>query len=565
MLAPVVVFAYNRPDHLKRTLDSLMGNQLAAESDLFIFIDGPKLNASAENIEQIKEVKNVARLKKWCKNVEIREASSNKGLAVSIIEGVTEIVNKYGRIIVLEDDMVSSPYMLQYFNEALDIYANTNEVISISGYMYPVKEKLPETFFVKGADCWSWATWKRGWDLFDANGYKLLSELRAKGQTVNFDFNGTYPYTKMLEDQVTSQNDSWAVRWYASAFLKNKLTLYPSVSLITNTGTDGSGTHGDKNININGPTRKDPITQFENSIKENAEAQKAFENYFSQLKTEASHSSIKKRIADTLPYPLAKFLKIIFKKKQPQQFGWFGNYNNWQQVKSLCTGYDQATILEKVKRSVLKVKRGEAAYERDSVLFHRLEYSNELLELFQLLIKEKGCLDVVDYGGSLGSTYFQYQQLLGNVPDLKWSVVEQSHFVDCGNQYIAENSLSFFNKIEEAIIGQSKQVLLLSSVIQYLEKPYDMLKIFLNIGFDYVIIDRTGFIDDNSDRLTIQRVPSDIYEASYPAWFFNEEKFVNLIKERYVLKEEFNSKFSLPSVVEDKRVYWKGFILQRKP
>jgi hypothetical protein len=241
-LAPIVLFVYNRPEHTLKTLEALSRNDLAASSDLYVFADGAKAGASEEVLRNIEKVREIVKSKSWCKRVQLIESAKNKGLADSVIEGVTRIVNEYGRVIVLEDDLLTSPFFLEYMNGALDLYTNEDDVACISAYIYPVPENLPETFFIKGADCWGWATWKRAWETFEADGKKLRDRLRKREK--EFDFGGTYPFTEMLEHQITGKNSSWAIRWYASAFLENRLCLYPGRSLIQNIGFDGSGTHG---------------------------------------------------------------------------------------------------------------------------------------------------------------------------------------------------------------------------------------------------------------------------------------------------------------------------------
>jgi hypothetical protein len=239
-LAPVALFVYNRLWHTQQTVEALKRNEPAAESELFVFSDGPRTEADREKVRAVREyLKTIDGFKE----VTVIERDRNLGLAQSIITGVTGIVNRYGKIIVLEDDMVTSPYFLRFMNEALEFYKDEAKVISIHGYIYPVKARLPETFFLRGADCWGWATWKRGWDLFEPDGRKLLNELRARKLTHGFDFDGAYGYTRMLEEQIKGKNDSWAIRWYASAFLQDKLTLYPGRSLVCNIGADASGTH----------------------------------------------------------------------------------------------------------------------------------------------------------------------------------------------------------------------------------------------------------------------------------------------------------------------------------
>ncbi len=238
--APIALFTYNRLDHTQRTIESLQKNFSAEQSELFIFSDAEKNSDGSASVQAVRDyLKTISGFKR----ITIVEREKNFGLAASIISGVGEVVEKFGRVIVLEDDMITSRYFLKFMNEALDLYENEEAVISIHGYIYPVAKPLPETFFIRGADCWGWATWKRGWDIFEKNGAKLLAELQQKNLTKKFDFDGTYPYTRMLEDQISGKNNSWAIRWYASAFLAEKLTLYPGKSLVQNIGIDGSGTH----------------------------------------------------------------------------------------------------------------------------------------------------------------------------------------------------------------------------------------------------------------------------------------------------------------------------------
>lgn len=295
-LAPIALFAYCRPEHTRRVLQALSENELAMESELFIFIDGPKEDASPEFIKKIEEVKKICLEKKWSKKTDIVTSPINKGLAKSITEGVTKIVKQYGKIIVLEDDLVTSKYFLQYMNDALNKYANNDEVACISGYIYPVKEKLPETFFIKGADCWGWATWKIGWDIFEPDGIRLLNELESRKLTHSFDFDGSYPYTKMLRDQIDGKNDSWAIRWYASAYLKDKLCLYPAKSLVQNIGLDGTGTHNSNTKNMEVDITEEIVKLRELTIEENKQAKSILIIFFKDLNQKQENNSILTKI-----------------------------------------------------------------------------------------------------------------------------------------------------------------------------------------------------------------------------------------------------------------------------
>jgi hypothetical protein len=277
MRAPVALFVYNRPWHSRQTIEALQANALAWETELYIFSDGPRAEADVKKVE---EVRNYVRSVNGFQSVHIVESNVNQGLARSIIAGLTNVLQTNGSIIVLEDDMVTSPFFLTYMNRALDLYENETDVISIHGYVYPVKEALPETFFLKGADCWGWSTWKRGWDLFEENGSVLLQELKHKALTHEFDFYGTYPYTRMLEKQIRGENDSWAIRWYASAFLKNKLTLYPGKSLVRNIGNDTSGTHTWDNARFDQHVLAQSIELHKLEPKEDVRGKEIISDYF---------------------------------------------------------------------------------------------------------------------------------------------------------------------------------------------------------------------------------------------------------------------------------------------
>jgi hypothetical protein len=185
----------------------------------------------------------VARRASGFRSLDVVASEENRGLATSIISGVGEQLSASDRLIVVEDDLVVSRHFLRYMHDGLEMYANDPQVASIHGYTYPVTKALPETFFLRGADCWGWGTWARAWKYFRADGMALLAELRAQGLTRAFDLGGAFAYTRMLEDQIAGRNNSWAVRWHASCFLREMLTLYPCRSLVVNIGHDDSGTH----------------------------------------------------------------------------------------------------------------------------------------------------------------------------------------------------------------------------------------------------------------------------------------------------------------------------------
>jgi hypothetical protein len=239
--APIALFVYARPEHARLTLEALRRCPQTPDHDLIVFSDGAR---TPDKQSAVQEVRNYLATVQGFRSVVVHNRPHNFGLAKSIIEGVTQVLQEHDRIIVLEDDMVTSHHFLSYMDAALDRFADDDRVISIHGYVYPVHgSALPEAFFLRGADCWGWATWKRGWDLFNADGKMLLDQLRQRDLLNDFDFNGSYPYSAMLTAQTRGHNNSWAIRWYASAFIADKLTLYPGRSLVHNIGNDDSGTH----------------------------------------------------------------------------------------------------------------------------------------------------------------------------------------------------------------------------------------------------------------------------------------------------------------------------------
>ena len=289
--APIVLFVYNRLWHTQQTIEALQKNVLAKQSELYIYSDG----ANTEKIQKsVNEVRQYIDKIDGFKSVSIIKRIKNFGLAESIIDGVTTIVNQYGRIIVLEDDMVVSPYFLEYMNEALDQFVDDNRVISVHGYVYPVDIKLPEAFFLPGADCWGWATWRRGWEIFEPNGQYLLDELVRRHLIQEFDYNGAYPFSNMLKDQVKGANDSWAIRWHASAFLAGKLTLYPGRSLVHNSGNDGSGTHCGTSDSMDIKLSETKINLNNIAVESSRIGREAFEIFFRQSQKSLLHRLLEK-------------------------------------------------------------------------------------------------------------------------------------------------------------------------------------------------------------------------------------------------------------------------------
>lgn len=280
-LAPIALFTFKRPEHTRQTLESLATNPEFLDSPLFIYCDGARNDGEAGSVEATRTL-----VRDWPHpNKTIIERDRNWGLANSIIDGVTFQCNASGRVIVVEDDMVVSAHFLNYMNTALEKYRDDDRVISVHGYSYPIKN-LPEAFFIKGASCWGWATWKRGWDLFEPDGQKLFDDLQKNNMMHRFNILGSYPYKRMLNDQIHGRNNSWAIRWNASALIQDKLSLHPGRSLVYNTGMDGSGSHCDQYDGFTSIISATPISLDKLVVSENTAALAAWRVYLKKVRME---------------------------------------------------------------------------------------------------------------------------------------------------------------------------------------------------------------------------------------------------------------------------------------
>jgi hypothetical protein len=280
-LAPIALFVYNRPDHTRRTLAYLQKNLLASESQLFIFSDGPKTDA---DIAKVNEVRSLVTDIAGFKSVKLIARKENMGLANSIIIGVSQLVSEFGKIIVFEDDLVSSPYTLEYFNEGLTRYQHDDQVMHIGAYMYGLDDNtLPDAFFYRIATSWGWATWARAWRDFEPDIDKLMAQFDLE-QKFDFSIEYTMNFWKQMEEFKAGKNNSWAIRWYASIFLKGGLTLNPAHSLVHNIGHDGTGVHSNIENMYGVNIAQKPVKDFPVAIKENEQAHQAIKRFLKNRK-----------------------------------------------------------------------------------------------------------------------------------------------------------------------------------------------------------------------------------------------------------------------------------------
>jgi len=258
--------------------------------------------------------------------------------------------------------------------------------------------------------------------------------------------------------------------------------------------------------------------------------------------------------------------KLFSSKPKKPQYGWFGNYPSWQEVAAAAGGYDQATILSKTKDALLQVKNGTAVYERDSVLFDKKEYPFPLMAcLLKSAALLKRPLNIIDFGGSLGSTYYQVKDFIGTDVCSTWNIVEQEHYINCGKENFEDEHLKFYASIDECLKDKKIDLILLSGSVQYLPEPHVFLEKLSDYNFDFIVFDRTAFHNGPADRLTLQLVPPEIYEASYPSWFFNEPNFLAHFNSTYTIICQFSTYVKGEDIIyidNQPEGFDKGFYLQ---
>ena len=277
-LAPIILFTYNRLSHTKQTIDALKKNELAKNSELFIYSDGGKDEDSWNKVGEIRQyLESVVGFK----NITIIKRDVNIGLAQNIIDGVTKIINQYGKIIVLEDDIVTSPYFLNFMNDSLNFYEKTSKVWHISGWNYPISdENLDDVFLYRTMNCWGWATWKDRWNNYEKNPQKLLSSFSEKN-IYEFNLDNATNFWEQVEKNHTKQMNTWAIFWYTTIFKNQGLCLNPTQSFVENIGFDGTGTNtGPRDNYSSNLSRQNYKIKFENNLIENKTATDRIKLFF---------------------------------------------------------------------------------------------------------------------------------------------------------------------------------------------------------------------------------------------------------------------------------------------
>ena len=276
----IVCFAHTRPLHLLRMLNSLLGNNASTLLPIYAYIDGHRSEGEKAVVDECEAI-----LKRFqgVMQIKIIRRASNYGLSSQILAGVSEVLKSYEKIIVLEDDLVLSPHFLDFMIQGLEVYRDNPKVVSIHGYIYPhSKSNLPPTFFVRGADCWGWATWRDRWQSATLDPEYVSREISRRGLVSRLNYDVGNSYSDLLDATLSGMVDSWAIRWHASAILKNQLTLYPRESLVANTGNDGSGTNSKISQSFDQEVSLQPIAVVRSDANESLGGLRVVQQHFSR-------------------------------------------------------------------------------------------------------------------------------------------------------------------------------------------------------------------------------------------------------------------------------------------
>ena len=515
----ICIFAYKRPNHLRTCLSALLKNEEARDLDLRVYVDAPRLVSDRDAHRKVLRVCD----QPWAfSNIKVILRETNAGLYDSLTSGISETLCDYESVIVLEDDIEASPFLIRYLLNGLHLYSDSKDVASIHGYTPHIKKQLPETFFLRGADCWGWATWRDRWDLFRHDAAAMAQEIRHRGLIHEFNLNGKYDYLRMLDDRAAGLNNSWAICWHASCFLANKLTLYPGLSLVRNIGLDSSGEHcGPSEVMVT-EASDSPVRVGKIPVEVNPSVYRKYCNHFSNG---FPATQMLKKIMD-------KFKNKILRFPSPQitsGLALVGPYDSYQDASEHSSGYGSKVILDKVYKAVVDVLEGNSAYERDGTSFAIRPSIDHLRRLLMTYLKEDDV--VVDFGGGLGGAFVNNRDLFSHLN--RYIVVEQSNFIEAGLDLCQNYDLMIQFADTLAQLTSKPDIIILSSVLQYIPNAEKVLEEVAELHPRVIIIDRTAFALDNaSQKWWIQNEPA-YYEIplSYP----NRPLFVDNIL--YSLRE----------------------------
>lgn len=549
----MVLFAYARPALLARALDCLRENRVPL---IYAFADGAKGPADTAAVAAIRaQLRGVD----WCE-LRLTERAGNLGLGRSVLAGVTEVAARHEAFLVWEDDLICVPGTYAWMSAALRHYADDVRVMSVSGWTHPrivPADAGREPYFDGRADCWVWGTWSRAWrGMGNETALEKLAAARRSG--VHPDAYGT-DLPVMARQEAT--RNTWAVRWLYHHMQHGGLCLRPPWSMVEHIGFDEATNAAEAWEWINPPLRPvPPIPAAWPAPRVHPECRGLWRRanppalFWARCRRRLKRD-LELFARHMVPRPVRRWLASRW-----QDIRWEGDYAGWPEARRAAGGYDQERILQRSIRALRKVRAGGARYEQDGVAFHAPPGGWPAMTAIRAQAAQSdGRLGLVDFGGALGSLYYKYKTVWDGIADVRWQVIEQPHYVAAGQREFADGRLTFHVQAEAAAVARTSDVLLLSSVLQYLEQPHENLDALLAHRFALVVLDRTPLITRGRDRLTVQQVPPAVGRASYPCWHFDRDRLLAHFAADYDLQLEFpGADGALGGAI------YRGFVFRRR-
>jgi len=538
MVIPVILFAYARPEHLARVLGCLRENKVPL---IYAYADGAKGGADAAAVDATRAL---LRAVDWCE-LRLIERPANLGLGRNVLAGVTEVAARHEAFIVWEDDLICVPGTYDWLGAALRHYAGDLRVMSVSAWTHPrvtPADVADQPYLDARADCWVWGGYARAWRGMEQPAVEKMAAVEARGLAADA-YGADLP--RMARDE--ARKNIWAVRWLYHHLQQGGLCLRPPWSMVEHIGFDQGATNAGEALGWENPplSAAPPLPSAWPEGGEHPECRGLWQ-VAAGAGTPTLAGRMKRLARKFLPAGLLGPIEQRFFRVR-----WEGNFPDWAAARAACSGYDSAAITAKVTTAARQVLAGQAVYERDGVVFHEPAPVWPALGVLREAAQARGGgLTVLDFGGSLGSLYFQNRERLRGCAPLRWSVVEQPALVEAGRREFQTEELRFYSSIREACDAGMPDVLLLASVLCYLPDPFATLAELLQAGPARVIVERTGFSREGATRLMVQRVPRSIYPASYPCWFFGRDEFLAAFAGRYRLVHEQPEAVATPAGVE---------------
>ncbi|WP_216901697.1 methyltransferase, TIGR04325 family [Synechococcus sp. CCY 9618] len=530
----VGVFGYSRPLHLQKVLHALKEQLNGSPLPLHVFLDGSRSPADTDKVHRTRSV--VREFAEVCP-LELHLASENLGLYRSLTQGVSHLLEQHDAVIVLEDDILTSPFFLSYMLKGLALYRDQPKVASISGYSPEMDDALPETFFLRGADCWGWATWRERWALYRHDAATMALELHERDLISAFDPDHSCAYYRLLLDRAQGRSESWAICWYASCFLADCYTLHPGRSLVQSIGLDYSGENCAPAPLLASVLATNPVEVLPQAVKSQEFVLQAYRDHFSQRRPLNERiSAIGRRCYAASRAVLKALVPFRLRRLLRGRMPLDGPYTSYREASKNASGYASTSIVAMVESAAQAVLRGECGYARDGTVFAQPPAD---LAICRLLADHLHPGDViVDFGGGLGGTFINHADLFP--PGCRRIVVEQPVFVKRGTDFSTENQLDirFMGDLTEV---PEVDIVLASGVLQYLEDYAPVIKSFNSLSPRIILLDRTALA--TRERWYVQRCAG--YgggDARIPLRPLNLARIQSLLPD-YTLSEQWSNSF----------------------